>query len=989
MGTDHQLLVGLLGLQNGLISQAQLLAGFQAWTLDRSRGLADHLVALGHLVPAQRTVLEGMAVLHLEAHGGTARSGNGRAAEPDDGETAADLDRTVDLSIGAATSNGQRFRLLRPHARGGLGAVFVALDSELKREVALKQILDQHADDPTSRQRFVAEAEITGGLEHPGVVPVYGLGSYADGRPYYAMRFIRGESLKEAIESFHRGGPAGGRPLELRKLLRRFLDVCNAIDYAHSRGVIHRDIKPANIILGQHGETLVVDWGLAKAVGRADPSIGERTIAPSSGSSSETLPGSALGTPAYMSPEQARGELDALGPCSDVYSLGATLYCLLTGKPPFEADDLGAILRAVEAGRFATPRQLDPSLDRPLEAICLKAMATEPQDRYPSAKALADDLERWMADEPVTAWREPVSRWLRRWSRRHRTAVTAATVAGLTLLAGLAAVATVERRSNDTLRGLNGRLERANTELADEKARVQQQFALALDSIRTLQTGVSDDFLLREEQFKGLRDRLLRTAADFHDRLGGLLKGRSDRDSRQALASAEFELADLTGKVGDATEALKRHQEVLSLRESLASEPGVDAESQADAAVSLLEVGQAQLVVGQTAEAEASLRAAQERLARLAAAHPDSIPLRADLASTEWNLAKILRDTGRKSEGLALLESARDARAAQAAAAPGDATRQPEWGKTQYDVASALFQAGRLSQALEAASQGEAILERCVAAAPDATEALYELGLSQKAVGLTLAAQGQTDAALAVLDRMRKTAERLVATNPALTQSQLLLAHAYGNLGFILHFAGREHESLEATERALEIDRKLVHDHPSVFDFRDWLAVARSDQAGSLAYVGRLSEALEVARDAVVVARGMVASNPEMTRSRLNLAMALISQGRAEARLGRRSDAASTLRAAIAITESLPESRNLFGRFYMTCARSLLAGVLDGEEARAEADRAIAAAAASVAGGLRDLTAFRNEPDMDLIRPRPEFQLLLLDMAFPEDPFAP
>ena len=139
--------------------------------------------------------------------------------------------------------------------------------------MALKQILDRHADDPTSRARFLLEAEITGGLEHPGIVPVYGLGTYGDGRPYYAMRFIRGDSLKEAIERFHadaapRRDP-GRRSLELRKLLRRFIDVCNAIDYAHSRGVLHRDIKPGNIMLGQYGETLVVDWGLAKADGRA------------------------------------------------------------------------------------------------------------------------------------------------------------------------------------------------------------------------------------------------------------------------------------------------------------------------------------------------------------------------------------------------------------------------------------------------------------------------------------------------------------------------------------------------------------------------------------------------------------------------------------------------------------------------------------------------------------------------------------------------
>src|SRR5262249_42809193 len=188
------------------------------------------------------------------------------------------------------------------------------------------------------------------------------------------------------------------RSLELRRLLRRFLDVCNAIDCAHSRGVIHRDLKPANIILGRHGETLVVDWGLAKAVGRADPSAGEQTIAPSSSGSSETLPGSALGTPAYMSPEQAAGDLGRLGPRSDVYSLGATLYCLLTSRPPFEGDDIGAILHGVQAGSFDRPTQRDPSIDKALEAVCLKAMAPKPEDRYASCRALADDIERWMAD---------------------------------------------------------------------------------------------------------------------------------------------------------------------------------------------------------------------------------------------------------------------------------------------------------------------------------------------------------------------------------------------------------------------------------------------------------------------------------------------------------------------------------------------------------------------------------------------------------------
>ena len=480
MSADLHLLIGLLALQTGLIQQAQLVAAFHAWTCDKSRTLADHLVELRHLNAAQRAAIEALAALHVQAHGGdmekslaaipagkSTREGLEKLGDADIGATLGhvasshgsthdgDADRTASYAVGTATSDGQRFRVLRPHARGGLGAVFVALDSELNREVALKQILDHHADDPTSRQRFLLEAEVTGGLEHPGIVPVYGLGTYDGGRPYYAMRFIRGDSLKEAIEHFHaddslKNNP-GRRSLELRKLLRRFMDVCNAIDYAHSRGVLHRDIKPGNIIVGKHGETLVVHWGLAKPTGRVESGTDadERTLMPVSASgSAETLPGSALGTPAYMSPEQALGDLDRLGPRSDVYSLGATLYCLLTGRPPFQGDDIGEVLRKVRNGAFVRPRQFDPTIDAALEAVCLKAMASQPEDRYSSCRALAEEVERWMADEPVLASPEPFSQRARRWAKRNRTAVTAALVALLAGVVGLSAVLAVQRGAN-------------------------------------------------------------------------------------------------------------------------------------------------------------------------------------------------------------------------------------------------------------------------------------------------------------------------------------------------------------------------------------------------------------------------------------------------------------------------------------------------------------------------------------------------------------
>ena len=303
----------------------------------------------------------------------------------------------------------------------------MALDQELDREVAIKEIQDRHADNSESHARFLQEAEITGKLEHPGIVPVYGLGHDVASRPYYAMRFIQGDYLKEAIAGFHADKTSardpGERLAQLRELLRRFTDICNAMAYPHSRGVLHRDLKPGNIMLGPYGETLVVDWGLAKALGptlrtrpesdaaaqTAEPIVdGPIRLSGRSGSRAETQAGSPIGTPGYASPEQITGRVELLGPASDVYGLGAILYSLLTGNVPVPGDNLADVIRRVERGDIPPPRSLDSTIPKPLDAVCRKAMSLRPDDRYPSARALAKDVQRWLDDLPVSAWREPI-----------------------------------------------------------------------------------------------------------------------------------------------------------------------------------------------------------------------------------------------------------------------------------------------------------------------------------------------------------------------------------------------------------------------------------------------------------------------------------------------------------------------------------------------------------------------------------------------------
>ena len=330
-----------------------------------------------------------------------------------------------------------RFRVTASHAQGGLGEVFKAEDQELHREVALKQLKHRFAGNPELRNRFLMEAELTGSLEHPGIVPVYGLGVGKQGIPYYAMRFIRGKSLREAVKDFHQGttGDAPStRHIAFRKLLANFVSVCQTMHFAHSRGILHRDIKPDNIMIGEFGETMVVDWGIAKVTGRrgADLISELETLTPESQPASQTRAGSVIGTPGFMSPEQSLGWTDSLTPASDIYSLGATLFFLLTGQYCFGKEStIEEIIASTCGGNIRTPLQANPRVSKPLDAICRKALATKPSQRYATAQNLADDIEAYLADEPISAWQEPLLARISRVFRRYRTAVT---MAGLTLL---------------------------------------------------------------------------------------------------------------------------------------------------------------------------------------------------------------------------------------------------------------------------------------------------------------------------------------------------------------------------------------------------------------------------------------------------------------------------------------------------------------------------------------------------------------------------
>ena len=475
---DRNLLFGILAVQINFIDGDTLVSAMNAWVLNKQKSLGQVLFEQQKLTADQLKALDALIEQHLKIHSDNSDQSLSAVKVPS--STPTDLfsiqDDDVQASLAKLGSKPTddktntyhppprektRYQKLRELPGGGQGLVFVANDTELNREVFLKEIKPEYADHPDSRQRFVLEAEITGGLEHPGIVPVYGLGTYPSGRPFYAMRFIPGDNLKRAIDQFHLDEKSnldvGERSLAFRQLLRRFVDVCNAVAYAHSRGVLHRDIKPANVMLGKFGETLVVDWGLAKTGAKDEPSTSagddpevERTLRPSSGSSVEpTVAGAVIGTAPYMSPEQASGRTDLHG-TSDIYSLGSTLYEILTGKKPYAASSSVEVLAQVRRGQYSPPKQVKPETPAALDAICRKAMSMQPQDRYATALELAADVEHWLADEPVAAYPEPWTARAGRWTRRNRTAVVSVGIFLVCAVIGLAistALISAEQRS--------------------------------------------------------------------------------------------------------------------------------------------------------------------------------------------------------------------------------------------------------------------------------------------------------------------------------------------------------------------------------------------------------------------------------------------------------------------------------------------------------------------------------------------------------------
>jgi serine/threonine-protein kinase len=869
---------------------------------------------------------------------------------------------------------GPRYRPQRLHARGGLGEVHVAADTELGRTVALKRVRPDRLAEGGSLHRFLREAEITARLEHPGIVPVHGLVPDEDGQPAYAMRFVEGETLKEAIDHYHRAGsdPPSGRRLAFRQLLDHFRAACLAVAYAHSRGVLHRDLKPANVLLGKFGETLVVDWGLAKVVGRTEATRapGESTLATHTAALGDaTQHGQAIGTPQYMSPEQAAGMWQLVGPASDIYSLGATLYHLLTGRPPLQDASLERLLFRAQQGEFPRPRQVKPGVPRALEAVCLKAMAHKPEARYATAAALAAEVEHWLADEPVAAYREAWPARLGRWARRHRAWAAGLAAALLVGVAGLA-VATL------LLGAKNRELATAN----EQERRARDQAVTARDRARqTIEEVVSDetlDALSRQKELTAEQRRYLERIVAYYQEMTAQEEAAAGEATRALLALAYMRIGLGLHRLGQNPAAEAAYRKALALHERLAADFPTKPQYGLGLAASHHNLGMLLRELGRPAEAEAALGRALTLKERLAQDFP-GLPLsRLCVANSHEGLGLLLHQLGRPAEAEAVYRRALALQERLATESPTVPEHRLDLARIHSNLGVLLRDQGKLAEAEPSYRRALALRERLAAEFPSLPKHGADLAQSHNNLGMLLQDLGKPAEAETAYRQSLAVFGRLVADFPTVHRYRRDWATVHNNLGTLLKAVGKTAEAEAAYRQALAVRERLAAEFPADPDHAVELATTYVNFGNLVRDRGQPAESVSWYAKAIATLQPVLDREPRLLEAgqflchaKLGLALAQVQTGQPDR--------------AVATAEELARSPQANLEVVYNCAcvyAQAAAAVKDPDAIERYAARAVALLREAVARGFRNAAHLRLDSDLTPLRKRDDFRKVLAEL---------
>jgi serine/threonine protein kinase/Tfp pilus assembly protein PilF len=736
------------------------------------------------------------------------------------------------------------YELVKEIARGGMGIVYRARQVSLNRPVALKMILAGHLATPDHVQRFHTEAEAAAKLDHPNIVPIYEIGCH-DGQHYFSMKLVEGPNLAQKISDF------GLRIWDFRAGAKLLATVARAVHYAHQRGILHRDLKPSNILIDADGEPHVTDFGLAKLV------EAERTLTGSA---------AALGTPGYMAPEQAEGAKQLTTP-ADVYGLGAILYELLTGRPPFHAPTPLETLRqtleqepvppskmVIDDSRFAsgrTGRRINRKskfvnlINPDLETICLKCLQKDPQKRYGSAEALADDLDCFLRDEPIRARPIGPTARLWRWCRRKPGLAGLATSTAVLLLAVLTGSSIAAYRINRERQ----RAEQNAKEAKQNAARSEQVAQFLKDMLNGVQPSVA---LGRDTTM--LREILDKTA----ERLAKDLKNQP---------AVEAEIRDTVGNVyftlGDYTNAEAMCREALALQKKLHGEedPRV-----ADAVNALACVLGYQ---GKYAESEALSNEALEMYRKLLGREHQKV------AEALINLAKACDDQGKHAKAEALF---REALAMQRELLGNE---RPEVAESLGSLGGVLYSSGKYAEAETLSREALALRRKILGNEhPQVAKSLNNLAI-------VLDAQGKTAEAEAMLR------EALAMRKKLLGDAHPEVANTLRNLAAVMSEKGKLAEAEAMLREALAIERKRLGDaHPLVASTLGLLATLLDQEH-------KYAEAEVLCREALVLQEKSIGNeHPDVAISLQNLAVFLAHQGK-------HSEAEALYREALAMHKKL------------------------------------------------------------------------------------